>query len=72
MVQDKGIRVQLRDERAVIRLTLASVEARLACEALGEASSCRSADHGPNHRKEQQRGHKQNELGTDLEHRLWD
>jgi hypothetical protein len=65
------IPVQHFDERAVKLLTLASVEARLACEAPDDASSCRSALHGSRHQRGQG-DHKQNELGTDLKGDLRD
>jgi hypothetical protein len=65
------IRVQHLDERAAKLLTLASVEARLACEAPDGASSCRSALHG-SRRHRGQGDHEQNELGTDLKGDLWD
>jgi hypothetical protein len=50
-----------------VKLRLVLAEAGWECEALGEASSCHSADHGLPHLGERQVDHSQNELGTDLQ-----
>lgn len=55
-----------RDEAHAKQLRLELAVAESECEALGEASSCRSA-HGLLHHEEHRVDHIQNELGTDLQ-----
>jgi hypothetical protein len=55
-----------RDEAHAKQLRLELAVAEWECEALGEASSCRSA-HGLLHHEEHRVDHIQNELGTDLQ-----